>query len=681
MNPLTLQMFGVPVAGQRPPLAEADGFGDFAVVMDMAETADRALSGDPLIELPLADPALPDPSMLFAPPLILAAPQRPVPVGPQSQPVPELRIAPAIGDVAAPNGAQIASASMVLAPPMQDLPLQSPPLQKQAPDLPPAAMMVPQSDVPLGMPLPQRHEAGPQPAVVAVLPPEPQRAADTVMPADLTPDRVALPQRLGETVLEFRSNSSTMSEPPPRRPENRAVGQAAVPVPPAAGGPSTPVTPDLPPAAPIMQAANTPSQSIAVRPKLAPPVSDLTSSPAAILTTPATVSADAPLPRPETMPPDFVRTYPVLLMAQTRPPAAPQGPIGGEPVQTPVPLIAPLIPTISAAGTMPPEPVITPPAEPPRIATPAQAPDQLAEARPQIALRAPPKLPTQAVQIDEVARFEPSAVDAAFPALAGATSSAESAWQMRLQLPAPRLRQPLPAAAKPDLVPPHARSDEAKPPAAQVNARVEPPLPVQTVTATSPDLSPETGPALALTPDFNADPPAAEAASPESGLIQLHPTAAAMPEPAIRPPQSEVATPIAMPTAIPAKVAAQIVPHAQRAKTEVVEVVLHPEELGSVKFQIQPQGESVRVVLTVERPETLEFLRRHADHLVQEFRQAGFSGATLSFGSWDQRGGQPDAPPPPPVLAVEDAVFAPPATPRVVAHSATEVGQGLNLRL
>jgi len=178
-------------------------------------------------------------------------------------------------------------------------------------------------------------------------------------------------------------------------------------------------------------------------------------------------------------------------------------------------------------------------------------------------------------------------------------------------------------------------------------------------------------------------------------LVELHATGGdAKSEPAvasglallgsmIRPEQGDVVKPVVLSPVLVPKLAAQIVPQAQLAETGAVEVVLHPEELGSVRFQIQHHGESVRVILCVERPETLELVRRHADLLMQEFRQAGFSGATLGFGSWAQQGGQPDTPPPPADKPQpEDASFVAPAAVRAAVPSAVPYGgHGLNLRL
>lgn len=132
--------------------------------------------------------------------------------------------------------------------------------------------------------------------------------------------------------------------------------------------------------------------------------------------------------------------------------------------------------------------------------------------------------------------------------------------------------------------------------------------------------------------------------------------------------------------ALPAAVPAQLLHLAPAAKAGPVELILSPEELGRVKFQIHQQGDTVRVVLSVERPETLDLIRRHGDQLLQEFRQAGFSGATLSFGQWGQQNHAP--PSAAPAIADEDSCDATPAPPRpAVLATALPIGQGLDLRL
>ena len=141
-----------------------------------------------------------------------------------------------------------------------------------------------------------------------------------------------------------------------------------------------------------------------------------------------------------------------------------------------------------------------------------------------------------------------------------------------------------------------------------------------------------------------------------------------------RPASVPPAVTISMPPSVPAALVAQ----APQAALGPVEVVLNPEELGKVRFEIHQHGDQVKVVLTVERPETLDLLRRHADQLVQEFRAAGYSGASLSFGHWGGQQGQkstltgqtePDS-------NVSDATRSAPPPSLNLAPS-----RGLNLRL
>lgn len=90
---------------------------------------------------------------------------------------------------------------------------------------------------------------------------------------------------------------------------------------------------------------------------------------------------------------------------------------------------------------------------------------------------------------------------------------------------------------------------------------------------------------------------------------------------------------------MPPTVAAALVQQAQAVPDGPVTVTLSPEDLGQVRFEMHGKGEAIHISLTVERPETLDLLRRHADQLVSEFRQAGFSGASFSF-SGAMTGGQ-----------------------------------------
>jgi Flagellar hook-length control protein FliK len=120
--------------------------------------------------------------------------------------------------------------------------------------------------------------------------------------------------------------------------------------------------------------------------------------------------------------------------------------------------------------------------------------------------------------------------------------------------------------------------------------------------------------------------------------------------------------------------------------TQQVELRLDPPELGSVRFQLDQSRADLVVTIIAERPDTLDLMRRHADQLLADLRQAGFQGASLNFGTSQGQGGSGQggsgqsghgsAPP-----SGQNAPPAPPsfATPAPPPPRATK--GGLNLRL
>jgi flagellar hook-length control protein FliK len=62
------------------------------------------------------------------------------------------------------------------------------------------------------------------------------------------------------------------------------------------------------------------------------------------------------------------------------------------------------------------------------------------------------------------------------------------------------------------------------------------------------------------------------------------------------------------------------------------EIQLAPEELGRVILTLQTSDDAVVVAIQAERQETLDLMRRHADILQREFREAGFTSLSFSFG-------------------------------------------------
>jgi hypothetical protein len=110
-----------------------------------------------------------------------------------------------------------------------------------------------------------------------------------------------------------------------------------------------------------------------------------------------------------------------------------------------------------------------------------------------------------------------------------------------------------------------------------------------------------------------------------------------------------------------------------------VELRLDPPELGSVRFQMDQRSADLVVTIIAERPDTLDLMRRHGDQLLADLRQAGFQGASLSFGTSHGQAGQgmpqtqdlaTDAPTEPPPF------FTTPTPPPPRAFKG-----GLNLRL
>ena len=184
--------------------------------------------------------------------------------------------------------------------------------------------------------------------------------------------------------------------------------------------------------------------------------------------------------------------------------------------------------------------------------------------------------------------------------------------------------------------------------------------------STRSDTGPETAAALAdgSAPARAVDSPAAGASLPP--LAQITATPVTAPAMAIGP--------------LPRPLVPALVELARDAGSDAVELSLAPAELGRLRMSLVPDGEAVRVVLSAERPETIDLMRRHGDQLAQEFRQAGFSGATLSFGQWGAGGatypppqGDPSAPAAPDPVAMPLPLSPGPAPgPSVV---------GLDLRL
>lgn len=89
--------------------------------------------------------------------------------------------------------------------------------------------------------------------------------------------------------------------------------------------------------------------------------------------------------------------------------------------------------------------------------------------------------------------------------------------------------------------------------------------------------------------------------------------------------------PVSGPGANPVAIVRQIAAHAENATPAGVEIELDPPELGRLRLLLTPADSGLSAQISMERPETLELLRRHADLLQRALADAGFPDAALSF--------------------------------------------------
>ncbi len=121
-----------------------------------------------------------------------------------------------------------------------------------------------------------------------------------------------------------------------------------------------------------------------------------------------------------------------------------------------------------------------------------------------------------------------------------------------------------------------------------------------------------------------------EAASFAATPISLGPAAGASG------PIAAVASPLAIPLH---QAVAQITAALSRSTDGATDIALAPEELGKVRLRLQPDAsdpDRMVVMITFERPETLDLFRRNVGDLAEALRAAGYAGADIGFG---QEGG------------------------------------------
>ncbi|MEL7211325.1 MAG: flagellar hook-length control protein FliK [Pseudomonadota bacterium] len=92
---------------------------------------------------------------------------------------------------------------------------------------------------------------------------------------------------------------------------------------------------------------------------------------------------------------------------------------------------------------------------------------------------------------------------------------------------------------------------------------------------------------------------------------------------------------------------------AQLKPDQPVELRLDPQELGQVRMVLTSQEQSLTLVMSAERPETLDLMRRHIDQLAQEFQEMGYTDLNFSFTEQESAPDQREGEHPPPRSTVE----------------------------
>lgn len=95
------------------------------------------------------------------------------------------------------------------------------------------------------------------------------------------------------------------------------------------------------------------------------------------------------------------------------------------------------------------------------------------------------------------------------------------------------------------------------------------------------------------------------------------------------------------------QLALAIVDAGRHGKDKVTEIRLSPDELGSVRLTLQTDAadpDRVAVMLSFDRPDTLDLFRRHAEQLTEALRLAGFPRAEIGFGQHGADQSQSGAP-------------------------------------
>lgn len=137
-----------------------------------------------------------------------------------------------------------------------------------------------------------------------------------------------------------------------------------------------------------------------------------------------------------------------------------------------------------------------------------------------------------------------------------------------------------------------------------------------------------------------------------------------------------VPQPLQMP--VPVTEIAAVIGRIGQTGPEITEISLSPEELGRLRLQLIPDGDRIQVILSAERPETLDLLRRNIEQLAADLRQMGFSSSAFGFAGW---AGEQDRGRSTPALPPEAGQDAPLSPPVMQARGGTVARHGVETAL
>lgn len=140
----------------------------------------------------------------------------------------------------------------------------------------------------------------------------------------------------------------------------------------------------------------------------------------------------------------------------------------------------------------------------------------------------------------------------------------------------------------------------------------------------------------AALPATKAPAPSAGQPTPSAEDLRLDPLALGTQDGPLRQTDTAAPTILRQSPRLTEAVAHQIAQIAQSQALHRREVVLQPEELGRVRLSLQTSDTAVNVSILVERPETLDLMRRHIGQLADEFRAMGYQDVSFEFAQQGQ---------------------------------------------